>query len=66
MRRFNTMFKMVVAPLKDDLGGTRETLTFGTDVHFQFEDKVIRAIGPDVKLEYRREQVGRFEAWIPE
>ncbi len=66
MKRFNTIFKMDVFATDDDLGGTRGLLTLGTDVHFQFEDKVIRAVGPDVRLEYKREQVGRFEAWIPE
>ncbi len=66
MRRFNTVFKMDVTPASEDLGGRREVLTLGTNVRFSFEETVIRALGPDVNLSFRREQVGRFEAWMPE
>ncbi len=60
---FNTMFKMVVRPGPDDLGGTRDTLTMGTDTRFIFTESIVTAIGPDVQLIYDREQVGYFEAW---
>jgi len=60
--KFNVLFKMVIDPGSDGLGGQREAMTIGTDTKFTFGETIIIAVGPDVTLAYERSQVKRFEA----
>ena len=60
--KFNVIFRMCLKPDVDSFPGEIDTVTKGTDVHFNFGDELVTAKGLGVNISYPREQVISFAA----